>query len=178
MPEDAWATCDGKYLLPTCPLSGEPMVLRLHYRLRGGVKETQKADNMQKKLSMHLREKGVPSECAAERAAKIIATIGLQAVESAYSSIDPWKALKEATKDRMRMVTQEELKSSKTKPKSGKGDRGEDPWTHDDPWKQATSSMPPTLELNLVPGYFVDAQGNALPILQHVAGSKGSCNPQ
>ena len=45
-------------------------------------------------------------------------------------------------------------------------DRGEDPWIHDGPWKQTSSSNTPMLQVNLVPGHFVDAEGSALPILQ------------
>ena len=158
VPEDSWATCDGMHLPYDRPLSGEPMVMRLHYRVRGGAKEAQKSEMMHKKLSSHLREKGVPSEASEDRAAKIISTIGVQAVESAYASIDPWKALKEATKDRMRMVLQEELRASRAKTKQGKQDKGKDPWLHDNPWKQSSGSTSPTLQVNLVPGHFVDAQ--------------------
>ena len=110
---EVWATCDGKHLPHDCALSGEPMILRLHYRVRGGAKESQRHDAMQKKLSSHLVEKGVPEDLALERAGKVIATIGLPAVESAYASIDPWRVLKEATKDRMRLVLQDEFKSGK-----------------------------------------------------------------
>ena len=58
---------------------------------------------------------------------------------------------------------------SQAKSKTTKPDKGDDPWLHDDPWKRSSSHSAPLLQVNLIPGHFVDAEGNALPVLQHIS---------
>ena len=89
IPNDVWATCDGHLLPHNQVLTGEPMILRLHYWIRGGTKDRQRGEAIHKKLAMHLHEKGVPQETSADRATKVISTVGLQAVEAAYSLVEP-----------------------------------------------------------------------------------------
>ena len=180
VPEDLWATIDGRHVARDYILSDDPVLLRLRLRLRGGGKPTTRSDGLVKKLAAHLHEKGVPGEVATERATKIIEVVGHPAVEAAYASLDPWKALKGAAGNRVRMVLPQELKQARTTSKQVK----EDPWIHGDPWSTSTASSSSKSEtgvtaaspltVTLVPGHFQDVDGESLPILQHLtAEAKG-----
>ena len=173
---DTWATIDGHHVKKEHRLSGDPIILRLHLRLRGGAKPTMKHDSIMKKLITHLQEKGVPAETAPERAELILDTLGAQTVSEAYEAIDPWKALKQAAGNRVRLVQPGELKSAKSR---SKATGAEDPWLQDDPWKSAKvtperqapkeEKNPAPIAISLVPGHFLDEDGAPLPILDHIA---------
>ena len=170
---DMWATEDGRYLPATNQLSGQPIIIRLHYRLRGGTKSTAKNDAILQKLSAHLEQKGVPPEASEQRATKVANAVGFPALEAVYQSLDPWRSLKQAAQDKVRLVMPEELREAKGKPRKPKDDtRGTDPWEKDDPWKQAAKPTAPEAEivhLSLVPGFFVDEDDVAVNLLQHVS---------
>ena len=168
-PAEVWATMDGRHLHDQHCLSGEPILIRLHFRARGGAKP----DAMAKKLAAHLQEKGVPEDVSAERAQHIITAIGMPAVVEAYQTLDPWKSLKVAAGTRVRMVLQHELKSHREAGKVKKGDeRPPDPWLISDPWKQSKQQQPQPqaqpLVISLVPGCFIDGMQEPVPILQHI----------
>ena len=168
-PAEVWATMDGRHLHDQHCLSGEPVLIRLHFRARGGAKP----DAMAKKLAAHLQEKGVPEDVSAERAQHIITAIGMPAVVEAYQTLDPWKSLKVAAGTRVRMVLQHELKSHREAGKVRKGDeRPPDPWLISDPWKQSKQQQPQPqaqpLVISLVPGCFIDGMQEPVPILQHI----------
>ena len=101
------------------PLEGRPILLRLHARLPGGAKGSNaRGDATSRKLASHLEAKGVPTAVASDRAEAIVAAVGLTAVQSAYESTDPWRALKTAVGTKIRMVKTEEVKAFKQKPGS------------------------------------------------------------
>ena len=167
--QQVWATTDGRYLPFDAPLTGAPLILRLHYRIRGGGKPNARSDALLRKLSEHLIEKGVPQDVAMERASKVVDTIGSAAVQAAYSTVDPWRSLKEATKDRMRLVLHEELRMTKYKQKQV--DKGVDPWLTNDPWKSSKEEEvgEEDMSIALIPGSFVGETGQPIPILPHLA---------
>ena len=114
-----------------------------------------------------------------DRANQVLNTIGAPALESVYQSIDPWKSLKTAAQDRVRLVLPEELKAAraKGKPKPGRKAASEgDPWDLDDPWKQgrqlsSSSERPPVEQLQIVieQGFFLDEEDAPLPVIPHVS---------
>ncbi|OLP85590.1 hypothetical protein AK812_SmicGene33399 [Symbiodinium microadriaticum] len=178
--EHIWATSNGRHLPPDQPLDGRPILLRLHARGRGGGKQSGKHDALAKKLATHLQSKGVPSEEATSRAEAVINVVGTSAVQEAYDSMDPWRALKSAAGNRIRLVKPEELKAAKTRTVSAaSNDRGPDPWAASDPWSQGrnpkeTSPTTSDAPISLLPGFFLDQEAQPLPILQHlVAEGKG-----
>ena len=169
---DVWATCDGRQVDDSLPLTGEPILLRLHYRLRGGAKAS-KPDGLVKKLASHLESKGVPASEAVARAESVLETVGHSVVAKAYDLLDPWKALKAATNGKMRLVKVEEARHYKERASSKVDKHGIDPWTVEDPWSMARKDGLPTkdkelVELALVPGQFVTSQGDELPVLPYI----------
>ena len=146
---DVWATCDGRQVDDSLPLAGEPILLRLHYRLRGGAKAS-KPDGLVKKLASHLESKGVPASEAVARAESVLETVGHSVVAKAYDSLDPWKALKAATNGRLRLVKVEEARHYKEKASSKVDKQGIDPWTVEDPWSMARKDGLPTKDKELV----------------------------
>ena len=166
-----WATIEGQPVHPQQPLPQEPFILRLHYRLHGGAKSK---EVLIKKLQEHLQAKGVPKQLSQDRADQVFDVLGLSAVQAAYESLDPWKALKLAAGSKVRLVLPAELKEAKAKPTS-KEVTGDDPWvTQGDPWQKgasrtASSKDQPSFSLNLLPGYLLDPEGNELPILRHIS---------
>ena len=169
---DMWATEDGRYVPCTEALSGQSIILRLHFKLRGGGKQ----EAVLQKLMAHLTQKGVPNDAVEPRAKKIVAAVGYPALESVYQALDPWSALKSSVKDKVRLVLPEELRAAKAKTKKPREDRDDkDPWESDDPWKQAkarSSSSTDELKvvrLSLVQDFFVDEDGDGVQLLQHVS---------
>ena len=179
-PEHVWATSNGRHLAPDQPLDGRPILLRLHARARGGGKQNGKHESLAKKLSAHLQSKGVPGDEAANRAEAVINAVGAAAVQEAYDSMDPWRALKSAAGNRIRLVKPEELKQAKAKSApAASNDKGPDPWSTSDPWSQSrgakeSSSTTTEVPISLLPGFFLDQESQPLPILQHlIAEGKG-----
>ena len=178
--DSLWATSNGRQLAPDQPMDGRPILLRLHGRVRGGGRSSGKHEALSKKLASHLQSKGVPLEEAASRAEAVINTVGATAVQDAYETTDPWRALKTAAGTRIRLVKPEELKLSKAKPSSSDGnERGPDPWSKSDPWSQGRGHGTPSsatneVPISLLPGFFLDESDHPLPILPHlVAEGKG-----
>ena len=177
--DDVWASIDGKFLPPDLRLTEQPIIIRLNQRLRGGAKPSARAEASLKKLVSHLQEKGVPADVVEDRANQVLNTIGAPALESVYQSIDPWKSLKTAAQDRVRLVLPEELKAAraKGKPKPGRKAASEgDLWDLDDPWKQgrqlsSSSERPPAEQLQIVieQGFFLDEEDAPLPVIPHVS---------
>ena len=173
--DSLWGTVEGRPVPHDQPLEGRPILLRLHVRARGGAgKPAAKLDGLVRKLTQHLQTKGVPESEAQARATLVLDTLGQASIEKAYASTDPWRALKAAAGNRLRLVKPEELKATKGKPPSSLTEKGEDPWLLADPWQQATSSGPPRATITLVPGFFLDQEDQPLPILSHLtAEAKG-----
>ena len=121
--------------------------------------------------------KGFPSDKVEARADDVIKAVGVEALEQAYHSYDPWASLKKSVGDTMRLVLPAELRASKqTKPKPS---RGEDPWSHSDPWSEAAASSsvlpnPKHVSIALIAGTFVGEGGAEVPILGSLAsGARG-----
>ena len=164
---DMWATINGQQVHPQQPLPEEPFVLRLRYRLRGGVKSK---EAIFKKLQEHLQSKGVQ-----ERANQVLDALGLSAVQAAYESLDTWRSLKNAAGTKVRLVLPLELKTAKgPKTPLEKAPPLEDPWVKNgDPWQSGKHSATSTKEhpgfaLTLVPGHFLESDGTELPVIQHI----------
>ena len=111
-----WVTCNGTplpqhYML----LPHTTYLLRLHFMLPGGTKAQGKGsarqDALIKKLASHLVSKGVPEPDSKDRAGEVLQAIGYDAVAQAYTTLDPWQALKKAAEGKIRMVKQEELRA-------------------------------------------------------------------
>ena len=157
---------------PQQPLPQEPFILRLRNRLQGGAKSK---EALVKKLQEHLQSKGVPKHLSHDRADQVFDILGLSAVQAAYDSLDPWKALKLAAGSKVRLVLPAELKEAKTAKPASRDSAGDDPWvTQGDPWqkgssKTAGSKDQPSFALNLLPGYLLDPEGNELPVLRHIS---------
>ena len=172
-----WATWNGRVIDAHSPVEGRPILLRLHARLPGGAKGSNaRGDATSRKLTSHLEAKGVPTSAAPDRAEAIIAAVGLPAVQSAYESTDPWRALKTAVGTKIRMVKTEEVKAFKQKPAASSDSRGPDPWQLADPWQQEPKPPKdgPKVCITLAHGHFVDQGGDPLAVLhQLVAEGKG-----
>ena len=172
--EHVWCTANGQHVPVSAGVNPDcPIVLRLRLRLRGGGKP--RGDRA--KLVQHLSAKGVPSDKVEARADDVIQAIGVEALEQAYQSYDPWASLKKSVGDTMRLVLPAELRASKqTKPKPSKG---EDPWSHSDPWSEAAASSsvlpnPKHVSITLIAGTFVGEGGAEVPILSSLAsGARG-----
>ena len=173
--EHVWCTANGQHVPLSAGVSPDcPIVLRLRLRLRGG---GGKSRGDRAKLVQHLIAKGVPSDKVEARADDVIKAIGVEALEQAYHSYDPWASLKKSVGDTMRLVLPAELRASKqTKPKPS---RGEDPWSHSDPWSEAAASSsvlpnPKHVSIALIAGTFVGEGGAEVPILGSLAsGARG-----
>ena len=117
--DSLWGTVEGRPVPHDQPLEGRPILLRLHVRARGGAgKPAAKLDGLVRKLTQHLQTKGVPESEAQARATLVRDTLGQASIEKAYASTDPWRALKAAAGNRLRLVKPEELKATKGKPPS------------------------------------------------------------
>ncbi|CAE7615332.1 unnamed protein product, partial [Symbiodinium pilosum] len=103
-----------------------------------------------------------------------------------YRSLEPWANLKAAVKQRVRLVTPEELKQHKStaKPASSSTQKQEhDPWLESDPWQEGrfTAAAHPTTHaaqaqatISLLPEYFCNEDGTHPEIIQQVGnGSAG-----
>ena len=105
---------------------------------------------------------------AKNRAQEVADELGVEVINQAYSTLDPWSTLKAAAGQRIRLVKQKELRAFKGKPDkaiAAARPPEEDPWVHSDPWKEsrAVDAGP---ELQLVPGTFLTEKDEELPLLQ------------
>ena len=177
-----WATVDGSAFDGDAILPRGPFILRLRARMRGGVKKQHNQTDVQK-LRQHLSVKGVPEHALQQRLDDVLQHITPDQLSTAYKSLEPWGSIKQIVGTKVRLVHLSEIKAAKSSKKpndlpAAQDDRGEDPWTSTDPWRQAMQARaePEAITVQLWPPYFAcedDSEPQVLSELTH--GSRGIC---
>ena len=143
-------------------------LIRLRAGLRGAGKD------VKVKLSQMLVSKGVPYEAVDARIREILAVLTEEQLQQAQDAFDPWIALKNLAGQKVRLITQEELKTrKKTQRQASRASDAEvrDPWDKEDPWSAARKSqdrsqdIPGPLEIQLLPEFFSNEDGASPDIL-------------
>ena len=122
------AKVDGKLVSLSMCLDAVPkgVPVRIAVRIRGG------AAAHAKKLRELLGSKGVSQDDIPERVSEIMSVIGDHGLVEAFSSFDPWQALKAKCHGKIRIIKQAESRH-----KARKGDDESDPLQTHDPWAEA-----------------------------------------
>ena len=129
---------------------------------------------MKSKLKQRLIEKGVPESAADTRAQSVLSLLSEDQVISIYKNIDPWSALKAAIGNRLRLVTQEDMKDRKNLGRNSSratSSTDVDPWTLSDPWleaKAASRPAPSAITVKLLPGQFTCQDGSEAPAIANI----------
>ena len=150
------AKLDGKLVSLSMCLDAVPkgVPVRIAVRIRGG------AAAHAKKLRELLGSKGVSQDDIPERVSEIMSVIGDHGLVEAFSSFDPWQALKAKCHGKIRIIKQAESRH-----KARKGDDESDPLQTHDPWAetlQARSFRPDA-------SFFQTSAATPPAILQSVA---------
>ena len=90
------------------PLPSAPFVLRLKYRIWGGVR---------KHLAADVGSKGVPESVVQEKVDAILQHMTPEQLTATYRALEPWIQLKQLIGTKVRLVTQQETKDLKAKNK-------------------------------------------------------------
>ena len=127
--------------------------MRLRCRLNGGGKDARS------KLAQHLTSKGVPSDRVNSRVRDVMQVISDDQLSEAYRSLEPWSANKAILGNRVRLVTQDEMRSKKFEGRSSDHTQSSvesDPWDKTDPWLEARKGKedPGPLAVFILPDFF------------------------
>ena len=149
----------------------KPICVQLRFGLRSGGKH----QGDLKRLEQLLVLRGVPEQEAPSRANKVLELTGLEALQSAMASLEPWRQLKQIVGQKMRLVLPKELQVHKNSGKAAQ-DRGEDPLAACDPWAQALAAKAENpVELRFDESFFLDQSDCKLPVInQLTVGGKGA----
>ena len=186
--EHVWFSWNGRHVgLNTMLDAFQAVLLRVRAKLYGGGAKTagfNAADT--DKLRKHLLTKGVPEVSVDSRMTAILDILAPAQLADIYRSLEPWANLKAAVKQRVRLVTPEELKQHKSsaKPASSSTQKQEhDPWLESDPWQEGrltaaahatTHAAQAQATISLLPEYFCNEDGTHPEIIQPVGnGSAG-----
>ena len=119
------------------------------------------------KLITLLQDKGVPEDAAAARAQDVLKSLGVSTVMEALAAKNPWAALKSLASrpsSRLRLVLEHELRQHIDQQAKKRGGHVPNAKSKKTPKGQAKSLPPVDPDtLQLVPGSFVDEEGDALP---------------
>ena len=162
-----WFTCDGKALDPEATVKvGCPLIVRMRARLCGGGRESSDTKRLEQLLLLH----GVPAAEAVVRAGKVQEAIGKDVLQQVMGSVEPWKQLKRAVGQKVRLVLPTELQQHK------RADKPVDPFDSHDPWAEALAGPAnDPVDLALDPDYFVDQSDVPLPLIEKLSvGGKGA----
>ncbi|CAE7348164.1 hypothetical protein AK812_SmicGene2884 [Symbiodinium microadriaticum] len=186
--EHVWLSCDGSHIgLDTVLGAFQQVLIRVRAKLRGGGSKKDGFDKADTdKLKKHLLGKGVPESLIDARVNDVLQVVSPAQLSDIYRSLEPWVALKAAVKQRVRLVTAEEMKQHKARSKtsaSSVNNLAHDPWTECDPWQQsrnAGSSAPPThpprATIELLSEFFCNEDGTHPNVISEVEnGCSGVC---
>ena len=167
--DNCWATCGDRCLEDSTVLMPPGnFVIKLRMRMRGGAKD------VKSRLKQHLVAKGVPEDAVEARVQSIINVVPEEQLASIFKQLDPWASLKNAIGNRVRLITQDEIKAHKSNARKNSratSSTDPDPWALSDPWleaRQRPAAETQEISVKLLPGQFTLEDGTQAPVIDSI----------